>query len=196
MGADGQDNLVAQRIVQAAVRLFAQKGYSAASTREIVEAAGVTKPMLYYYFDSKVGLCQAALRFYLDPFYERLRQVLHTAQGPRELLVDLVWAHLDFCQVNKEFARLFYALYFGPDEQSAELDLNQFKYSGRDLVAQAVDRVGQAGLIDPARGESLVIALHGMINILVIASLKDGLEPTPALAEQVVADLLDGFRPK
>ena len=44
---------IAEGILQAAVRLFARKGYEATSTREIVEAAGVTKPMIYYYFKNK-----------------------------------------------------------------------------------------------------------------------------------------------
>ena len=40
----------AAKIVAAAVRLFCEKGYEATAVREIVEAAGVTKPVLYYYF--------------------------------------------------------------------------------------------------------------------------------------------------
>ena len=36
---------------------------------------------------------------------------------PREQLVELVWAHLDFCQEHKPLARLFFALFFGPDDQ-------------------------------------------------------------------------------
>ena len=36
-------------------------GFDATSVREIVEAAGVAKPTLYYYFGSKEGLAQALL---------------------------------------------------------------------------------------------------------------------------------------
>ncbi len=42
-------------------RLFASRGYAATSIREIVEAAGVTKPVLYYHFQSKEGLYRAIL---------------------------------------------------------------------------------------------------------------------------------------
>lgn len=48
-----------QRITQAAIRLFANKGYENSSVREIVEAAGVTKPVLYYYFKSKDDLLKS-----------------------------------------------------------------------------------------------------------------------------------------
>ncbi|MFH1033688.1 MAG: TetR/AcrR family transcriptional regulator [Pseudomonadota bacterium] len=50
------EGAVRGRLLQAAGELFAQKGYAATTVREIVAAAGVTKPVLYYYFGSKEGL--------------------------------------------------------------------------------------------------------------------------------------------
>ena len=47
---------VRERLLTEALRLFTSKGFSATSVREIVESAGVTKPVLYYYFGSKEGL--------------------------------------------------------------------------------------------------------------------------------------------
>ena len=47
--------------MQCAEELFYSKGYDAAGVQEIVERAGVTKPTLYYYFGSKLGLLQAIL---------------------------------------------------------------------------------------------------------------------------------------
>ena len=55
----GELSPVARHIARAAARLFAERGYDATSVREIVEAAGVAKPTLYYYFRSKEGLAQA-----------------------------------------------------------------------------------------------------------------------------------------
>ena len=52
---------MARHIARTAARLFAERGYDATSVREIVEAAGVAKPTLYYYFRSKEGLAQALL---------------------------------------------------------------------------------------------------------------------------------------
>ena len=74
MPASLADSAIANKLLEAAVRLFAHKGYRATSTREIVEAAGVTKPMLYYYFQSKEGLLAAALAHFMNAFHERLRR--------------------------------------------------------------------------------------------------------------------------
>ena len=49
---------IADRIARVAARLFAADGYDATSVRNIVEAAAVTKPTLYYYFSSKEALAK------------------------------------------------------------------------------------------------------------------------------------------
>jgi AcrR family transcriptional regulator len=45
-----------ERIVEAALRLFSERGTTGVSVREVADAAGVTVPGLYYHFDSKAAL--------------------------------------------------------------------------------------------------------------------------------------------
>ena len=51
-----ENSAVRERLLREALRLFTERGYAATTVREIVAAAGVTKPVLYYYFGSKEGL--------------------------------------------------------------------------------------------------------------------------------------------
>ena len=44
------------RIINAALRIFAQNGYRHASTDIIVKEAGISKGLLFHYFTSKLGL--------------------------------------------------------------------------------------------------------------------------------------------
>lgn len=50
------------RILSAALRAFAEKGFKATTTREIAQAAGVNLPALKYYFGGKEGLYLACAR--------------------------------------------------------------------------------------------------------------------------------------
>ena len=188
------DSVIANKLLEAAVRLFAHKGYPATSTREIVEAAGVTKPMLYYYFQSKEGLLASALAHFMNAFHERLRQVVADECEPYEQLVELVWAHLDFCQEHKPLARLFYALYFGPDDQKGLVDLNQYTEPGHELLMRGVARALEARLVREGCEAELGMALHGMINIWVMAALNEEMSLDHELARRIVDDLLRGFR--
>jgi len=52
---------VRQRILDAAEALFAERGYGAATTREIAARAGIGKRMLFYYFASKEAVYRAVL---------------------------------------------------------------------------------------------------------------------------------------
>ncbi|HET9172732.1 MAG TPA: TetR/AcrR family transcriptional regulator [Actinospica sp.] len=51
-----------QQIIDCAIQVFARRGYSAASVDEIAEQAGVSKPLVYLYLESKEGLFLACLR--------------------------------------------------------------------------------------------------------------------------------------
>jgi AcrR family transcriptional regulator len=50
-----------EQMVEAATRIFAEAGYGGASMEAIAAASGITKPMLYAYFDSKEGLYAACM---------------------------------------------------------------------------------------------------------------------------------------
>ncbi len=71
---------VRERLLQVATDLFVAKGYASTSVREIVEAAGVTKPTLYYHFESKEGIFLALMRPVLAEFDTLLKE-LRTAPG-------------------------------------------------------------------------------------------------------------------
>ena len=44
------------RLLESALKIFSEKGYEGTSIREIIEGAGVTRPVLYYYFQNKEDL--------------------------------------------------------------------------------------------------------------------------------------------
>ncbi len=50
-----------ERLLQEATRIFAEKGYARASTREICQAAGQNVAAIHYYFGDKAGLYRATL---------------------------------------------------------------------------------------------------------------------------------------
>jgi TetR/AcrR family transcriptional regulator, regulator of cefoperazone and chloramphenicol sensitivity len=56
--SDGEQSR--QRLLQTAIRLFAERGYANASTREIALAAGANSASIRYYFGDKAGLYRAA----------------------------------------------------------------------------------------------------------------------------------------
>ena len=108
-----QQNGNAEKILQVGVHLMANKGYQATSTREIVEAAGVTKPMLYYYYGSKEGLCKAGIRRFSDQFFSVLREKIDEPRDPRVSLVEYIWTIFSYMQEHRDEGLFYMSLFFG-----------------------------------------------------------------------------------
>jgi len=66
------------RLVRSALRLFAERGYSGVSNREIVEDCGLTKGAIYWYFESKQDLFRTVLSEALSEFQGRLAAALQS----------------------------------------------------------------------------------------------------------------------
>ena len=52
----------ADRILQVASKMFAEKGFANVSVRDLCKVTGTTAPVIYYYFGSKKGLFDAVAR--------------------------------------------------------------------------------------------------------------------------------------
>src|SRR3954454_25026574 len=82
------------RIVAAAVSLFAEQGFDATSVTEVVARAGVAKGALYHHFASKDDLLYEVYRELVDRQLAGLRDILGRelppAEALRELIADLV----------------------------------------------------------------------------------------------------------
>ena len=62
-------------MVEAASALFAERGFDGCSMDDIAQASGITKPMLYAYFDSKEGLFAACAQRAGEQLQQDLRVV-------------------------------------------------------------------------------------------------------------------------
>lgn len=63
-----------QRIIEAALTLFGERGYDKASTRDIAAAAEVNAPALQYYFENKEGVYLACAQFMVDDIRARFAE--------------------------------------------------------------------------------------------------------------------------
>lgn len=88
-----------QRLVAAARRLFAERGYAGVGTEEIVQAAGVTRGALYHQFRDKVELFAAVVEEVEGEVMTRIAQRVAAAVqgGPVEALLAGARAFLEEC---------------------------------------------------------------------------------------------------
>lgn len=77
-----------ERVIQAADRLWGEKGVRGASLDDIARQASVTKPTVYYYFPNKSALFTAVVCSVLEEHGAGLKTAAHRGGRARERLVS------------------------------------------------------------------------------------------------------------
>jgi AcrR family transcriptional regulator len=99
-------------MLEAATRIFAERGFRDASMDEIAEACGITKPMLYAYFSSKEGLFSAAAERASATLRESVRAASESERKPELRLWRGLVAVFEFVEQNRESWSVLYP--YGP----------------------------------------------------------------------------------
>lgn len=68
------------KLIESALRLFGERGFNGASTRDIATAAGVNAPALQYYFNNKEGVYMACVEYILERIWEQLAKPIEQAE--------------------------------------------------------------------------------------------------------------------
>ncbi len=154
-----QDAKTRSRLIRAAVQVFDRKGYDAASVREIVELAGVTKPALYYHFGSKEGLLKAILTEGAREFDDVMAKAVARAGSTHDRLVGLAEDLYGLFRQNLSFVRVTHAVFLGPSDIAPDFDFSVYE---RSIVA-AVERIVREG---QAAGEVVAVPAGDVANVV------------------------------
>jgi len=100
-----QTRSTAERILDAAEDLFAEKGYAATSLGEVADRVGIRSPSLYNHFRNKEALYQAVLERLLEDFSMPLEQ-LSREPATRERIFHWLEAIVRQHHANPNLARL------------------------------------------------------------------------------------------
>jgi AcrR family transcriptional regulator len=84
------------RIYEAAIELFADKGFHGSSMRDLAQAVGVEAASLYHHFPSKQELLRAMFDHFMDDMIGMIRAARAVPGSPAQRLADVVRRHVLF----------------------------------------------------------------------------------------------------
>lgn len=96
-----------QRILDAAVAVFAEKGFFSSRVADIADRADVADGTVYLYFKSKDEILMTAINTAFDAFMSLARTELKKLADPAERLRRLAFLHLDALGSNRNMAVVF-----------------------------------------------------------------------------------------
>ena len=185
-----------ERLLEAAVRQFAAKGYAATTVRDILREAGVSAPVLYYHFGNKEGL-------FLALVHEGAGKLEAAAQAALTRPGDAATRIRGYCraitEVRREYANLTWiveAILTGPQEAAPHFDFVRVFTDSlqrlEDLVREGVSR----GELRSCNPRLAALACLGAVEMT--ARLR-AIEPTSLTAEGdldgMLTLILDGLAP-
>jgi AcrR family transcriptional regulator len=149
-----------RQILDAALTVFSRKGFHAANVSDVAAEAGVSQGTIYWYFDSKDELFQAALvSAAIDFGVDSIAPLAECTTGTDKLLA-LGKSMEDLADVAEGLFMLFLGYWASSDrrEESAQIWVDLLRQY-RDVVVAVIEEGVRSGEFKPVDAESLVWAL-------------------------------------
>ena len=191
----GPEVMVKERLLTAALELFTTKGYAATSVREIVEVAGVTKPVLYYYFGSKEGIYLELMTEPFEEFGAILAETLDSERSAGEGILTLCDRIFQLFVSRLAAARLMYAIYYGPPQGAPFIDFETYHLRLHEVIGALVRSGIERGELVETEVSDLVWVVLGILNIALEEQLcQRAPRIDPQGLERVLRLALERFR--
>jgi len=156
-------------ILAAARKVFADKGFSAATVDEIADAAGLAKGTLYLYFPSKRDIYLAAFREGVEELAAASRDAMAAAPNMREKLRAYVGTRLRYVEEHRDFYKIYHAE-FGNLTHPASVS-NWFAGIYREQLELLAGLLGQAvesGEVRAIPIEPMASAIYGVVKEMML----------------------------
>jgi AcrR family transcriptional regulator len=152
-------------LIEAAHRLFTERGYAAVSADEIVSAAGVTRGALYHHFEDKRDLFRATFEEFERSLTEDIALALQAAGDPATGIAIGIAKFLDMCE-RPDVIRL------GLTEAPAVLGWAEWRSiqarHGLGLIQSTIEATARTGAPLPAPPDMLA---HLILSVMIEAAL-------------------------
>ncbi len=175
-----------QQLLDAASRLFAERGFRSVSMEDLAAEAGVSGPAVYRHFASKEALLADLL---IDVSRQLLEQGAQRSldSSPHDALTSLVAFHTDFALRDRDLIRI-------QDHDFANLALEDARTVSRLQRSYLETWVNVLRQVDPRLSESVartkIQAVFGLLNSTPHSASHRDTETTRRLLESMAIDAL------
>lgn len=161
---NGKSQRRRQELIDAAAKIFQDKGYEAASIQDVADALGILKGSVYYYIDSKEDLLFATIQEVHESALANTDKLRMLDEDPLTLIRLFIESHVKHVSANFVKATVFFH-----DFRSLDTERHDYIVRERDsydlLLRDLVTRGQQEGQICPDIDPKIAtLAMLGMMN--------------------------------
>jgi TetR/AcrR family fatty acid metabolism transcriptional regulator len=183
-----------QRILEAAVKVFAKQGFYQSTISQIAKEAGVADGTIYLYFKNKDDILVHFFSYKTKQVFERFRKEVEKGKTAKDKLINLVRHHLKVFQRNRDMA----VLYQAETHQTSRLAEDQIKEMSKmylDIISEIVEMGQQDGSIRKDLYMSLVkrIIIGSVDEVINTWLHSDGKYDLVSMADPLVELFIRGI---
>lgn len=134
------------RILEAAIKVFAEQGFFLSTISQIAKEAGVADGTIYLYFKNKDDILLHFFNYKTKQVFDRFREQVDGAEGAQDKLRALIHRHLEEFQKDPAMA----VVYQAETHQNRRMAEDQIKEMAKmylDIVSEIVEQGQQEGVI-------------------------------------------------
>jgi AcrR family transcriptional regulator len=183
-----------RQIVDAAARMFQERGYADTSVQDVAQAVGILKGSLYYYIDSKEDLLFRVLEDVHEDARHLVDDVAAMDAPPLERLAAYVRGHVEFNLRNLAKVAVYYHDFALLEPERREVIIEQ-RHLYERFVIGLIEEAQAAGDVDA--GLDAHVAAYsalGMVNWVYTWYRPVGERAPSELADLIAEIVVGGLR--
>ena len=167
------DTPTRDRLIQAAMDVFAERGYHGATVDNIVAASETSKGAFYHYFSSKQAIFLSLLDRLVQMVEAGVEQAIEQEAGALAKVEAALRVVLEVASARRDLARilLIEAAALGPEFEQSRLGIHR-RFAA--LIQRYLDRAASDGAIPPQDTRAAAAAWIGAINEVITQQLVQG----------------------
>src|SRR5262245_28710446 len=186
----------AAEIIEAAARVFAERGFHGATTQDIADVLGIRQASLYYYFPSKEDALEQVCTRGVEGFFEAAAVIAAGPESAPKKVRKLIEAHLSPLLDKRDFVRVF-------QNERQHLPAESRRRIGRWSRAyeRVIEEVVKAGIHNGEFRADLdarlvTLGILGMGNAVATWYGKEPAAGIEKIVQEYARLLLDGLTPR
>lgn len=182
-----------EQIVQAACRLFRERGFHATSMRDIAEAVGLQGGSLYAHVASKDDLLWEIVSSSAERFFAALRPIVESGADVVHILRQAIRAHVGVITEDLNAAAVFTTewRHLPPDRRELfGTRRDEYERQFREIVRQGI----RAGMLSPVDEAYATLFILSTLNYVYLWFRPDGPLSSEAVARMMSDFIFDGLR--
>lgn len=154
-----------KQILEVSTRLFRSKGFNSTSLDDIAGEVGVSRGVIFYYFDGKREIGEQAVREAMRQYAEFVRERVEKKRTSKTQLLEFIDACLDYQKDHRETYLLYVDLLgcFGDSDQKYALTVSLNRRT-RDWLLELIKTGQENGEIARVPAHDLADVIQGFID--------------------------------